>query len=141
MPPPEEGGNFSVYIADQILSGLSFSSERRSFLPIHSYLFPVCSRSIPQARPFQRSLPIRPSHPPLPPLGRPRLRSRAITLPAWSMYHETQLAIYYCVPWQIFCKNHCFPATTSNYLEEAASRGTYEKIACVRCRRRFCVSC
>jgi hypothetical protein len=43
------------------------------------------------------------------------------------MCHETQHATYYCVSWQIFRKNLCFPVTTSNYPEEAASRGTYEK--------------
>ena len=127
MPPLEKGGNFSIHIADQILSGLSFSSERRPFMPLHSYLFPVCSRSIPQTRTYQRSVPCCPSHTPLPPLGRTRLRSCTIAPPAWSTCHEMQLAACCCVSWQIFSDNHSFSVATSNYLEEVASRDMYEK--------------
>ena len=89
MPPLEKGGNFSIHIADQILSGLSFSSERRPFMPLHSYLFPVCSRSIPQTRTYQRSVPCCPSHTPLPPLGRTRLRSCTIAPPACTKKSST----------------------------------------------------
>ena len=108
-------------------------------MPLHPHMFAVRFGSIPQAWSFQRPIPLRPSHPPLPPLGRPRLRPCSVALPAFSMCHETQHATYYCVSWQIFRKNLCFPVTTSNYPEEAASRGTYEKITCVRwCRRFLC---
>ena len=79
---PEEGRCRSVRLSYPFLSGLSLASERRSFVPLHSDLLPVCTRGISQAWSLQGAVSFSPTHSPLSPMGRPRLRSGAVKNPS-----------------------------------------------------------
>ena len=92
MPPFEEGGNFSFYTDDQVLSGLSLTSERQPFVPLHSHMLPICHRGSAETWSIQRALSHHPPYPALPPLGRPRLRPRSLTLMDYFDIHA------HCIP-------------------------------------------
>ncbi len=77
----EEGRDRSFCLPDPFLSGMHISAQGWSFMPFHSHMFPVCPRSLPQARTFQGALPVGTPNPPLPSLGRSWLRSGTMTDP------------------------------------------------------------
>ena len=72
MPPLEKGGNFSIHIADQILSGLHFSAQTGK-LQILSHMLTVCAGGIQKTWPGKRAYAYGLENPTVQSLGRQRI--------------------------------------------------------------------